>query len=117
MEIVSRFDDNAVGRYEDRLLVRYSFVMNIGSDKHEVKGVKTLKLFRAWFRLACNWHYKYTPASRRREMLYGFVEFINGERWIWQNRKHVYHGGWHIVKQGKWPLFKESGRNRSREEQ
>lgn len=97
MEVVSRFDD-FIGRYDDKLLVKFSFVMTIGNEKHEVSGVKTLKLFRSWFRLACNWHYKYTPKSRRRKMLYGCVKFANGESWIWQNREDVYHGGWHLAK-------------------
>ena len=78
--------------------VRYHFVMRIGNERHEVNGTKTLKLFRSWFRLACNWHYKYTPKSQRRDMLYGIVEFEDGEMWIWQNKKHVYPGGWCIAK-------------------
>lgn len=83
-----------IGRYDDNTLVKFSFIMSIGNEKHEVKGVKTLKLFRSWFRLACNFHY---PYMAKRELLYGTVEFGNGEKWIWQNRKHVYRGGWKLV--------------------
>lgn len=95
MKVVSRFDDNFIGRYDDKLLVKYSFVMNLGNEKHEVKGVKTLKLFRSWFRLSCNWHYKY--CSQKRELLYGVVEFASGEKWIWQNKNRVYRGGWQLA--------------------
>ncbi len=84
-------------RYHDKLLVRFRFVMQIGNEKHEVRGVKTLKLFRSWFRLACNWQYKYTPKNRQRKMLYGYVEFASGEKWIWQNRSEVFRGGWQLL--------------------
>jgi len=87
--------ENLIGRYDDKLLVRYRFKMRIGNDEHEVRGVKTLKLFRAWFRLTCNWHYKY--CSQKRELLYGVVEFASGEKWIWQNKNRVYRGGWQLA--------------------
>lgn len=83
-------------RYDDYREVEFGFVMKIGNDTHEVKGKKTLKLFRSWFRLACNWQYKFTPKSQRRQMLYGYVKFSDGETWIWQNRELVYHGGWQL---------------------
>lgn len=98
----SKFDDSFIGRYDDKSLVRYGFIMRIGSSlrgqDHEVKGCKTLKLFRSWFRLAFNWHYKYIPASQRRSLLFGYVEFVEtGETWIWQNPNRVYHGGWKLA--------------------
>lgn len=84
-------------RYDDYRLVEFGFVINIGNDTHEVKGEKTLKLFRSWFRLACNWQYKYTPKNQRRKVLYGYVKFLdNNETWIWQNKELVYHGGWKL---------------------
>ena len=83
---------------DDHEKVKFHFVMKIGNDRHEVNGTKTLKLFRSWFRLACNFHYKYTPKSQQRDMCYGIVEFEDGETWIWQNKKHVLPGGWHLAK-------------------
>lgn len=30
-------------------------------------------------------------------MLYGYVEFASGEKWIWQNRSEVFRGGWQLL--------------------
>lgn len=85
-------------KHSEKELVTYHFVMNIGFDRHEVSGTKTLKLFRAWFKLAANWHYPYTPKSARRTLLFGTVKFSDGETWIWQNKKITSPGGWRLVK-------------------
>lgn len=82
----------------ERENVRFHFVMRIGNERHEVNGTKTLKLFRSWFRLACNFRYKYMPKSQRRDMCYGVVEFEDGETWLWQNQDHVFPGGWCLAK-------------------
>lgn len=84
--------------HSERENVRFHFVMRIGNDRHEVNGTKTLKLFRSWFRLACNWHYKYTPKNQQRDMCYGVIVFEDGETWLWQNKKHVFPGGWCLAK-------------------
>lgn len=94
-----------VMRYEDKRVVSYSFMLRLGDHEHEVRGKKTLKLFRSWFRLVCNWHYKYMPY--RREVLYGVVRFIdNDETWIWQNKNRVVRGGWQLALRGK-PIKKD----------
>ena len=59
------------------------------ATEHEVKGSKTLKLFKSWFKLMKN----------RKRLLYGVVKFADGETWIWQPPSDVrhdkyWHGGW-----------------------
>ena len=59
---------------------------------HEVKGVKSLKLFKSWFRLRKN----------KGRLLYGYVKFADGEKWIWQPESDIrhdkyWHGGWQRV--------------------
>ena len=58
---------------------------------HEIKGRKTLKLFKSWFRLMKN----------RGRLLYGYVEFLDGEIWIWQNPDRVYRAGWQKFQSGE----------------
>ncbi len=96
--------------YDQKTIVEFGFVMKnyyrdnlniegtnfyvhpVKFGEHEVRGRKTLKLFKSWFRLAKN--------SGR--LLYGFVKFIDsGEAWLWQNPKKVYRGGWHRAIGGK----------------
>ncbi|MBQ3306111.1 hypothetical protein IJH02_01595 [Candidatus Saccharibacteria bacterium] len=84
--------------HNEKELVRCNFSMFIGHDTHEVHFVKTLKLFKAWFKLALNWHYPYIPKSQQRQLRVGVVEFIGtGETWIWQNPDLAKPGGWQIV--------------------
>lgn len=76
----------------DNSLVKFNFMVKtyyrsvqLGTPKeHEVAGVKTLKLFKSWFRLMKN----------RNRLLFGVIRFADGETWIWQNPKLVYHGDW-----------------------
>jgi len=84
-------------KHDEKELVTYGFVMTIGTDRYEISGTKTLKLFKSWFRLAANWHYRYTPKDQRRTLLVGYVKFEDGETWIWQNKKHARPGGWQIA--------------------
>lgn len=51
---------------------------------HEIKGVKTIKLFKSWFRLMKN----------KNRLLYGVVRFADGETWIWQAPDRVLKSGW-----------------------
>lgn len=69
---------------------------------HEVKGFKTLKMFKSWFKLA----------RRRHHPLYGFVKFKDGETWIWQQptgTNNKYNGG-------GWQRALKSDRERERSE-
>lgn len=84
-------------KHDEKELVTYGFRMLIGNEPHEISGTKTLKLFKSWFRLATNWHYRYTPKDQRRTLLVGYVKFEDGETWIWQNKKHAWPGGWQIA--------------------
>ena len=71
----------------DNTLVKFSFIcktyyrsVQLGADDtHEIKNVKTLKLFRSWFSLMKN----------KNRLLYGVIRFADGETWIWQ-----IGGGW-----------------------
>ena len=75
----------------DSELVKYSFMCKtyyrsvaLGAPTtHEVKGVKTLKLFKSWFRLMKN----------KNRLLYGVARFADGESWIWQP-----HSNWKLAK-------------------
>ena len=60
---------------------------------HEVQNTTTLKLFKSWFKLACNRHYP----------LYGVVKFKDGETWLWQRPQYVPKikktlGGWKLAR-------------------
>lgn len=76
----------------NQTLVKFNFICKtyyrsvaLGADKtHEIKGVKTLKLFKSWFRLMKN----------RNRLLYGVIRFADGETFIWQNPNLVFNGGW-----------------------
>lgn len=76
----------------DKTLVKFNFMcktyyrsIQLGAPKeHEVCGVKTLKLFRSWFRLMKN----------KNRLLYGVIRFADGETWIWQAADRVYNSGW-----------------------
>lgn len=76
----------------DNTLVKFNFIVKtyyrsvqLGADKtHEAAGVKTLKLFKSWFRLMKN----------KNRLLYGVIRFADGETWIWQAADRVYHSGW-----------------------
>lgn len=57
----------------------------------EVKGKKTLKLFRSWFRMM----------TAKNRLLYGVVTFENGEMWLWQNKNRVYRAGWQLMQRAK----------------
>lgn len=75
----------------DSELVHFSFMsktyyrdVELGAPKiHEIKGLKTLKLFKSWFRLMKN----------RNRLLFGVVTFEDGEAWIWQSTY-----GWKLAK-------------------
>lgn len=67
----------------------YRIKAETGLSEHEVKGVKSLKLFKSWFRLMKN----------KGRLLYGYVKFFDGEKWIWQPESDIRHdkywrGGW-----------------------
>lgn len=67
----------------------YRLASETGETTHEVRGVKTLKLFKSWWRLM----------KSRKRLLYGVVKFADGETWIWQPPSDVRHdkywnGGW-----------------------
>lgn len=76
----------------DNTLVKFKFVVKTyyrsvqlgAAPVHESAGVKTLKLFRSWFRLMKN----------RNRLLYGVARFADGETFIWQNPNFVFRGGW-----------------------
>ncbi len=80
----------------DNTLVKFQFIcktyyrsVQLGSEpQHEIKSVKTLKLFKSWFRLMKN----------KNRLLYGVARFADGETWIWQNPNLVFHGGWQRTK-------------------
>lgn len=69
----------------DNTLVKFKFIcktyyrsVQLGADNtHETAGVKTLKLFKSWFRLMKN----------KNRLLYGVIRFADGETFIWQNSK------------------------------
>lgn len=73
----------------DKTLVKFNFIVKtyyrsvkLGTpETHEVKGVKTLKLFKSWFRLMKN----------RNRLLYGVTRFADGETWIWQADNPFHH--------------------------
>lgn len=83
--------------HDEKELVTYGFLMAIGTERHEISGTKTLKLFKSWFRLTANWQYRYMPKDQRRTLLVGYVKFEDGETWIWQNKKYARPGGWQIA--------------------
>lgn len=65
----------------------------VGLGEHEIKGRKTLKLFKSWFRLML----------RTGRLLYGCVKFVDsGESWLWQNPNRVYRGGWKLTVKSKY---------------
>lgn len=70
----------------------YRFARETGMSTHEVRGKKTVKLFKSWWRLMKN----------RGRLLYGVVKFADGEIWIWQplsnvRRDKYWHGGWQLA--------------------
>ena len=70
----------------------YRLARDIDKKVIEVKGVKSLKLFKSWFRLQKN----------KGRLLYGYIKFADGEKWIWQpestiRRDKYWHGGWQRV--------------------
>lgn len=76
----------------DNTLIKFKFVVKTyyrsvqlgADDTHEVTGIKTIKLFRSWFRLMKN----------KKRLLYGVARFADGETFIWQNPNFVFRGGW-----------------------
>ena len=59
------------------------------SEQHEVKGYKSVKLFKSWFKLM----------TSRQKLLYGFVTLADGRKFIWQKPTFVPKiqktvGGW-----------------------
>lgn len=84
-------------KYDEKTEVEFGFMAERywrdGEGVHEIKGRKTLKLFKSWFRLM----------RRRGKLLYGYVKFIDsGEAWIWQHPSRVYNGGWHKALRSKY---------------
>lgn len=79
----------------DETLIKFSFMcktyyrsVELGAPtEHEVKGVKTLKLFRSWFRLM----------KSKSRLLYGVVRFADGEQWIW-HKNCFRKNGWRLAK-------------------
>ena len=90
---------------ESKIKVKFSFVkrnyyrirQDTGEEFGEVKGTKTLKLFKSWFKLM---------QHRPHDLLYGVITISDGynfERWLWQKPIQTargIQGGWQIVK--KW---------------
>lgn len=87
-----------------RTPVRFGFIVKsyyrikaeTGLDTHEVKGVKSLKLFKSWWRLM----------KSRNRLLYGYIKFADGETWIWQPESDIrhdkyWHGGWQKALTGR----------------
>lgn len=61
----------------------------LGEGQHEVKGYKSVKLFKSWFKLM----------TSRQRLLYGFVTLTDGRKFIWQKPTFVPKikktvGGW-----------------------
>ena len=70
----------------------YRLESETGDKTHEVKGYKSVKLFKSWFKLM----------SSRQRLLYGFVTLADGRKFIWQKPTFVPKiqktvGGWHSV--------------------
>ena len=85
----------------DSEIVEFSFIIkptSFGSGKaREVRGTKTLKLFKSWFRLAKNTYYP--PYNKKNQLIYGVLKFETGETWLWQPESDIrhdkyWHGGW-----------------------
>ena len=80
-------------KYEEKELVRFEFKIKTyyrdaritGCEEKEVVGVKTLKLFKSWFRLMKN----------RGKALYGVLTFLStGEVWCWTVPSISKRSGW-----------------------
>lgn len=59
------------------------------SEQHEVKGYKSVRLFKSWFKLM----------NSRQRLLYGIVTLADGRKFIWQKPEYVAKikktvGGW-----------------------
>lgn len=76
--------DNTLVKFNFTCKTYYRSVQLGAAETHEIKNVKTLKLFRSWFRLMKN----------RNRLLFGVIRFADGETWIWQNPNLVFRGGW-----------------------
>ena len=101
-------------KHLEKELVEFSFMrrtskLEIGSGEEikinnrkihvvEVKGIKTLKLFKSWFRLMKNFKYW---TKKPNTLLYGTLKFVStGETWIWQNPNLNYNvgkSGWRLA--------------------
>lgn len=90
--------------YERKTLVEFSFMKrnyvgyyHVGEPGiSEVKGVKSLRLFKSWFRLMKN----------KKRLLYGVVRFVGtGETWLWQpstgKRFRTERGDWQLALSAK----------------
>lgn len=75
---------NEVVHYSFMVKTYYRDVQAGYPSEHEVIGDKTIKLFLSWFRLMLS----------RNRLLYGFVDFNDGETWIWQPQNKYGRGGW-----------------------
>lgn len=101
-----------VKKHDDKEIVRFGFLKRpsywdkkLGADAlSEVKGEKTLKLFRSWYKLAIVAAPKSRYAGYAAEWVCGVVEFAaTGETWIWQpkstlRRNRFWNGGWQRVR-------------------
>ena len=91
---------------ESKIKVKFSFVKRnyyrireeTGEEFGEVKGTKTLKLFKSWFKLM---------QHRPHDLQYGVITMSDGihwERWLWQKPVQTAHGiigGWQLAKRWK----------------
>ena len=76
---------------------RFEIEQDIAPEpKTEVRGYKTLKLFKSWFKLMVN----------RGNPMFGVLKFDSGETWIWQpifaDKHGKRHGGWQLAKKSRY---------------
>ena len=89
-------DPKEIVRFSFRIKNYYREIAVGGDEIIEVRGEKTLKLFKSWFRLMKN----------RNKLVVGVIEFTkNNEKWIWQPknpiRTDIYgRGGWQYIGEG-----------------
>lgn len=84
--------------YDEKTEVEFAFMKKnyyrLGKGESEVRGIKTLRLFKSWFKLM----------KSRKRLLYGTLKFLDtNETWIWQPRNPIRtdkngRGGWQKVK-------------------
>lgn len=98
-------------KHDDNEIVRFGFLKRpsywdkeLGADEiTEVKGKKTLKLFRSWYKLAVVAAPKSRYASYAAEWICGTLEFVaTGEKWIWQPKSSLRpNRGWQLALRGE----------------